>query len=366
VSGLKIAQVLAADSWGGVNAQSLQKGIGGREGAMIRLAREWARAGHEVTNFVATKTPERIYEGDGFFEFVPAEMGMTMLATFPYAACIGWESPRCFVHPRVQEMQKVRLVEMQCAHLVMEDIPAVAEFATGVCGLSQWHVDFLAHQGVEGPFYVLPNGVDLEKYPKRRRKTPGADPKFFYSSSPDRGLWNLLQTWPYIRRYWPGAELTVAYGLKRFLMEQMWSHRRQGQMAVEMAAMIQQEGIYDVGQVGQDVLAEIQMASDIMAYPCDTIAPTETGCITVIEAMAAGCPVAITDADCLEEEFGHVADITPLPFRPLEYVSHIGGILENKGRYQQMSRDGRAFAETRQWKDIAPRWLELFEEQAAL
>lgn len=364
---LKIAQVLAADSWGGVNSESLKKGIGGREGAMIRLSREWARMGHEVTNFVATKTPERIYEGEGFYEFVPAEMSMTMLATFPYAAAIGWESSRCFVHPRVVEMQKVRLLEMQCAHLVTDDIPATNEFATGVLGLSQWHVDFLEHQGVEGPFYVLPNGVDLERYPKRPKAKALTDaPKFFYSSSPDRGLWNLLQMWPYIKNYWPGAELTIAYGVKRFLAEHMWSHRRQGQMAVEMAAMLRQEGVYDIGQVGQDVIADLQMSSDILAYPCDTIAPTETGCITVIEAMAAGCPVVTTDCDCLEEEFGGVADIVPLPFRAIQYVSNIGAVLSDLKKYNDMRKRGREFAETRQWKDIAPRWIDLFEEQASL
>ena len=48
---MKIAQVIVSDSWGSVTPAALEKGIGGREGAMIYLSRAWAKSGHEVTNF---------------------------------------------------------------------------------------------------------------------------------------------------------------------------------------------------------------------------------------------------------------------------------------------------------------------------
>jgi hypothetical protein len=45
VSKLKVANVLISDSWGEVSLDSLEKGIGGREGAMIYLSQEWASKG---------------------------------------------------------------------------------------------------------------------------------------------------------------------------------------------------------------------------------------------------------------------------------------------------------------------------------
>ncbi len=363
---MKIAQALGADAWGGVDSNSLERGIGGREGALIRLSREWARAGHEVTNFVPTQKPERIYDDSGgFFEFVPNKMATTMFATFPYQAIVAWECPEVFADPRVVERNPVRLLEMQCAHLELSNLDAANEFATGVVGLSEWHTGFLVSQGIEGPFYVLPNGVDLEFYPYRERKGLPRRQRFFYSSSPDRGLIHLLRLWPTITQLLPGSTLTIAYGLRKYIAERIWSHRREGEMTVEIAAPLKQPGITDVGQISHRELAKIQCASTMLAYPCDTIAPTETGCITVIEAMAAGCPVVTTDCDCLEDEFGGASVISPLPFRPDDYLGAIMTVVEDKATYIDLSARGREFAEGRQWKLIAPKWLELFEQQRA-
>lgn len=363
---MKIAQALGGDSWGGIDSGSLDRGVGGREGALIRLSREWARAGHEVTNFVTTGKPERIYEdGGGFWEFVPFSMVQTMLATFPYDACVAWECPSIYADPRIEERNPVRLVEMQVAHMNLYDVDATAEFATGVVGLSQWHVDFMKHQGIDANFYVLPNGVDLELYPYKPRRGLPRKPKFFYSSSPDRGLWNLLRIWPRIRKRWPSAELKIAYGTKR-LAPAIWAHRQIGMVAIEVSALMKLPGVQDVGQLSQRQLAKIQRNSNIMAYPCDTIAPTETGCITVIEAMAAECPVVTTDCDCLAEEFESAAMIDPLPFLASEYFGAIEQVLTDKRLYLELCQLGREFAELRQWKNIAPRWIELFEEQRCL
>jgi glycosyltransferase involved in cell wall biosynthesis len=82
--------------------------------------------------------------------------------------------------------------------------------------------------------------------------------------------------------------------------------------------------------------------------------------------MAAYCPVVTTDCDCLAEEFGEVAEIYPLPFDVAGFVAAIERVLDDEARYYELAYKGREFAETRQWKDIAPRWIELFEEQRSL
>jgi glycosyltransferase involved in cell wall biosynthesis len=360
---MKIAQALSgSDAWGEINNETLERGVGGREGALIRLSREWAKLGHEVTNFVPTTTPSRVYDDSGgFFEFVPYKLAMTCMATFEYDSCVAWECPDVFADPRVVERNPIRLVEMQCAHLPGMRKEAAQEFATGIIGLSQWHVDFLAHEGNDGPFYVLPNGVDLEHFPWPKTLTLPRKKRFVYTSSPDRGLIHLLRIWPKVRERWPGAELKVAYGVSNWVAANIWGHSQGGAMAVEIGHRLRQDGVEDVGRLPQSEIARLHRQSSALAYPCDTMSPTETGCITVIEAMAAGKPVVTTNCDCLEEEFSEAAVIVPLPFRDDDYLGALTDVLEDRDTYMALATAGRSFAERRQWRLIAPQWIELFE-----
>lgn len=374
---MKIANVMISDAWGGINPGALDTGIGGREGALLRLSREWAKLGHEVTNFVRTEQRSRFEESEtGYHEYVDVRLARSILRTFPYDAVIAWECPHVFNDEQVKELQPVRLVEMQVAHFVrlgIDERQMAQDHATGVIALSDWHADFLVHEGLEmepDRIHVLPNCVSLDLYPspgdpeERRKQSP---PQFVYSSSPDRGLVHVLKAWPQIRGIWPGATLKVAYGAKKWTSEMIWGHYKQGEVAVDIAMGIQQPGVEDVGKIGQDQLSKIQRESTAMLYPCDTLQPTETGCISIIESMAAGCPVITSDCDCLAEEFGDAAMIDGLPFREDEYLGAMSAVLEDKDLYKELAVKGRELAEERQWLNVAPRWIELFAaEQARL
>jgi glycosyltransferase involved in cell wall biosynthesis len=110
----------------------------------------------------------------------------------------------------------------------------------------------------------------------------------------------------------------------------------------------------------------VQKDAHACLYPADTMQPTETGCITAIEAMAAYAPLITTDCDCLGEEFGESGAIAvPLPFRPELYIDAIDQVISNGDLFGEMVTDGRKLAETRQWKDVAPKWIELFESEAS-
>jgi glycosyltransferase involved in cell wall biosynthesis len=361
---LKIAQVIDSGSWGEITPDAFERGIGGREGAMLRLSNEWARAGHEVTNFVPVQLPQRYNGGSGMHEYVPLTLAPEMLKNFSYDAVVSWEMPEVF-QDEVAEMQPVRVVEMQVAHIN----PYMEQFlpnASAIAVLSRWHGDFVLADALSATpeqIHVLPNGVDLMHYAWDRdhesRRT--AAKRFFYSSSPDRGLWHLLRMWPEIRGRYPEAQLHVAYGVERWTSGAKWQHLRVGEMATEIELLLRQPGVVDVGTIGQERLAQIQRRSAAWLYPCDTIQPTETGCITAIEAGAAGAPMIITDCDCLGSEFGDVASVTPLPFEPAEYVEALFDVLESPTRYAGLRLRGRQLAEERQWQKIAPRWLEMFE-----
>jgi len=165
--------------------------------------------------------------------------------------------------------------------------------------------------------------------------------------------------WPRIEARWPGAQLYVAYDANTWAEKLKWSHGRVGEMALQVQQGLKQKGVVDMGRINGRSLARLQLQATAWLYPCDPIMPTETGCITAVEAGAAGTPMVITDADCLESEFGDVAQMVRLPILDDAYLVGVHDVIEDEDHYSALAHAGRAMAETRDWKDIAPRWTAL-------
>jgi len=375
---MKIANIIISDSWGEITPEALNKGIGGRDGALIYLSREWAKQGHEVTSFVPVERGQRFgqgYEGDfpfsGYHEYIPLNLTKPMLANFDWDVAIAWECPSVFADERVRERIKLKVTEMQVAHLSSYEQQALEKYCDVLAVLSEWAGDLLLHSGLEFDkenIQVFPNGVDIKRYPKefveQKLKSPVFDnPHFVYSSSPDRGLWQLLQSWPYIREEFPKAKLSVCYGVKKWTEHVKWAHSRPGEMAVQLIELMKQPGVTDLGKIGQDRLAELQMEADAWLYPLDSIQSTETGCITAIENAAAMNPIITTDCDCMEDEFGKIGTIVPLPFDAAQFAQAAIDVLHDEDFMEYQREAGREFAEKRDWGLISQQWLQYFNDR---
>lgn len=380
---MKIANVLISDSWGDVTPEAFERGIGGREGAMIFLSREWARNGHEVTSFVnvdqgrrfAEVSEERIEPSiyvsrEGYHEYVPLNLTRPILANFDYDVAIAWECPSVFDDDRINERIGLKVVEMQVAHLSTKETLAAEENCDYLAALSEWHGQFLLHSGLsfdENHVKIFPNGVDITRYPEEEfqqklgRKI-GNNPKFVYSSSPDRGLWYLLQMWPYIRKEFPEAELFVCYGVKKWTEHLKWAHVRSGEMALEINRLMTQPGVHDLDKIGQSKLSRLQMEADAWIYPLDSLQSTETGCITAVENAAAGNPIITTSCDCMEDEFGKIGTIIDLPFDAEEFSQKTIDVLRDQELIEYQREIGRDFAESRDWRLIGEKWLQFFKD----
>lgn len=364
---MHIAQVLYAKSWGDVTPETIEQGLGGRETAMIKLSEAWAKAGHRVTNFVSIDKAKRFEVGDGYHEFIPIGNTKAIAGNMPMDAFVTWELPSVFNDESIRENAKVKICEMQVAHLASAEKAAALEHCDYIAALSPWAADFLMESGFEDiPIVVLPNGVDMTRFPQEFYDVKSSsysykdNPKFVYSSSADRGLWPLLKAWPNILKSFPNAELKICYGMKDFLAGNRWSNGRQGQMVVEIEELVQQKGVIDCGKIGQTELAKLQQEATAWLYPLDALWPTETGCITAVENAAAGNPLIISDGDCLKSEFGDFSQVSPLPFDEDDFASKVETVLSNETMYQLMQHRGREFAETRDWNIIAQKWLDLF------
>ncbi len=362
---MKITQYLGESPWGDVTPATIAKsGMGGRETCLVKISELWAEKGHEVVNLVSVEEPyTRRTDAGGSITYASSTIATDYLTNFETNVLVSWEEPRILAVPEIRKNVEFGCIEMQVAHL-LNNMPGYDQFIDGYVCLSEWAAEFLAESDKKVPrqkISIIPNGVDLEKFQAKDIQPVGKGPyKFHYSSSPDRGLHHLLKIWPQVLDTYPGSELSVAYGVEGWANSQMWSHYEGGQMVQDILHGLSQPGVKYLGKIGQDELSKVVQDSAALLYPCDTIMATETGCITVIESVASGTPVVITDCDCLESEFQDIALIHPLPFRPDGYIQVMQTLLDNPQLYLELQKRGLEFAQKRSWDIISNMWLDYF------
>ena len=133
----------------------------------------------------------------------------------------------------------------------------------------------------------------------------GKPPMLVYTSTPFRGLLLLLLSFPLIREAIPQCRLRVFSSMGVYQQ----SSDRQPLYHPLYALARALPGVEYMGSVSQTVLASALAAADMLAYP--NVFP-ETSCITVMEAMAAGCLVCTSRLGALPETtagFGFLMDL---------------------------------------------------------
>lgn len=159
--------------------------------------------------------------------------------------------------------------------------------------LSQWHAAHIAKQYPDhaSRIEVTRNGIDLTRFDQTIERNPH---KAIYSSSPDRGLDQLLAMWPRIREQVPDAELHVFYGMQAFPLEY------QRMMAEKIAAT---PGAFLRGRVNQETLAKEMLSAGVWLHPswADGRPFCETSCIGAMEATAAGLRIVCSGWGALPE-----------------------------------------------------------------
>lgn len=362
---MKIVQFLRdAGSWGGISPSIMnEKGLGGRETALVQLSENWAKEGHEVINFVPIENPDVYDYGVGKSYYCPTQDCVAHIRNFGADVFISWEEAGVGDVPDIVDNVGLLVIEMQVAHLhTDEETDSRTDY---YAVLSNWAGDFIKDQHPyidEDKFVVFKNCIDHRRYessPEPRQESR----EFFYSSSPDRGLVNVLRAWPKIRERYSNAKLHVMYGVEHWLEAYKWSHNVQGSIALEIEDGLKLPGVVYHGKVGQDELAKIQKKCVAQLYPCETFSPTETGCISVVEASAAGAIPFITNEDCLGTEFCDILPHVKLPFNQEEYLDLIFEVLEDDTLYELYRKNAIALAKTRRWDTESAKWIKFFEQK---
>jgi len=337
-------------------------GIGGSETAVVHMARELRKLGHQVTVISDCQHLAGNYDSVEYLDFRTIDARPKMTPDI----FVSSRQPQIF-RARHKLEGKAHILWVHDIHCGKPDVGMESDLlsADRIFCLSKWHREFfikvynhLAPSNVA----VTRNGIDLARYAKEPVKEGN---KLVFSSSPNRGLDRLLLLFPRIRSQVPDAELHLFYGFENWekAARLQGDARELGQIAYFRQMIAEAEkggGVHWHGRVSQKELAQYQLQSKIWAYPTNF---HETSCITAMECEAAGCVPVTSHLAALPETVSHGV-LLKQPGSPAyddAFVKWCVRLLRDDEEREKFAKAGRAFAlEHFGWAKVAAEWSAFF------
>jgi len=222
-----------------------------------------------------------------------------------------------------------------------------------------WYADT---QAVNLPkIAIIGNGLDTERYKElTEERVPH---RFLWCSSPDRGLEELLNVWPFLKKRLPDAELKIYYGWNYF--DNYLAIDSMREFKGRILSLIQQEGIEWCGRVGQEQLALEQMKADATIYP-PPHSFRETYGIAFLEAQAAGMLCFYRENGALGETVGNRGIPLKMDMTPEAIADKVADTLLDIKNCDRLRKKARAYAMKRTWGLQADKFLNLYQRVEGL
>lgn len=201
--------------------------------------------------------------------------------------------------------------------------------------------------------WISSNGIDPAQFDAPH---PWRDPALVvYGSDYQRGLRDLLTSWPIIRAAVPRARLHVFYGWQG--VEQR-NPARAEQLKATFAPLLGQPGVTHLGRVGHAAVADEYRRAGVWAYPCSF---SETNCITAMKAQAGGAVPAIIPTGALREtvRFGFRTDSDQPQSADVlaQWLAGLIDLLRSPERQRLVRREMMPWARrTFAWDGVAAQW----------
>lgn len=297
-------------NWDYTPLTPLKQPLGGSQSAAIYLARELAARGHAVTLLNNTTRPGT-YDGIDC-QSIGAGVAAHRINAFDVGVVMNSASGQRFRAAGVT-VPLVLWSQHATDQAAVKDLVGIDERLAwnGFFLVSQWQADTYADKfGIRRErITVLRNAVSPPFQALERRRPPffrtGEPPVLAYTSTPFRGLVALLTAFPAIRAAVPDCRLRIYSSMGVY---QLTGAADDFQILYELTRAL--PGADYVGSLPQAALADALAEADILAYP-NVFA--ETSCISVMEAMAAGCLVLTTKLGALPETTAGFAVLMDAP-----------------------------------------------------
>jgi glycosyl transferase family 1 len=115
---------------------------------------------------------------------------------------------------------------------------------------------------------------------------------------------------------------------------------------------------YDTVELDRDGLIDLQQTARVLIYPLDPSRPSDFFSMAVLEAMAAGTPVVVSDADSMPELWSGAAVVLPRPIHYGDWYEQTERLLADREWWKWHSRRGLLLAQKYDWPAVASRYLE--------
>lgn len=315
------------------DANSINKGLGGSETAVVYMASQLQKMGYNV--FVYNSVEEkRIIDG---VTYIPSK---ELELADKFNVFISWRNLGIFEKTDVYANLKL---------LWLHDVPNPRQYTEDVLQkidkiivLSEYHRSLLANVPDE-KIYISSNGIDsslIELSTKKRK------PKsIIYSSAPDRGLETLVDMLLEINV--DNMFITWAYGWESFDVirqdkeSQEWKNR--------LIEKMNRLGVRQVGRLGKKELYKEYQQHELWVYPTQF---QEISCISCMEAQANGCYPISTGFAALKETqiFGEKVELSKIKEVIKERLKTIPQLSDD---YKYQSEIAK---ETFDWNKVAKEW----------
>ena len=344
-----------AEPW---SPESLKKGIGGSELAVIKLAQEWRKMGYRV--FVYCNCEPGIFDD---VEYKKTEM---FSVADVYDILIFWRSPEVF---------SVTTFNARKIILDLHDVvnpekltDRAVQNVDKICVKSKYHADQLYHRKLigsnteffkvpENKVAIIPNGGAHDEDIPIADKDPNY---LIYTSSYDRGLLYMLKWgWPKIKAACPKAKLGVFYGWGVYDSSTLISAEEKSLYKKMVNDLLLQNGIENHERVSrEEILLQKQKAS-IHYYTGDW---PEIDCISIRESAWLGCIPVVSYEQKVFQEKEYCIKIRGDPHTQKmqeEAADFIIDLLKSPEMAENI-RNKLVVPKTESWPEIAKEWEKLF------
>ena len=339
-----------------------EQGLGGVETTYIELARSFAKLGFEPYVFVST-TENHTHKGvhyvnyQEFDEYVKHHKFETYIT-----------SRHEYIFDRIEGGLKILWIQDINTFRMSEEQKA-PHGQNKIVVSTNYHKNFLQKQFllqyVDKPIEIIPITISKELY---RDNIRAKDPyRISYSSSLDRGLFNIFEMWPEIIKRVPQATLHFYYGnhTMKIMDEEKYNKFTE---IVNGVTTAYPDSVFNHDRVTKKQLAQDQMKSAVCLYPTMFY---ETFCLTAWEHQISGTPMiynvkgALMDTVQSENNIPMLVDPTT-KYGQEQYTNKIVELLGDVGQDKLISlqEKNRKWGSENipTWDEIARRWKKLIFE----
>jgi glycosyltransferase involved in cell wall biosynthesis len=334
----------------------LETGIGGSEYAVIKLADEFSRNGHDV--FVSGEVYTEVIDGVNYINSADLEQNQhfdIVISTNYIHYILFLDSMNITYDKSYFWMHNTEFYPYYMGETLInggEDFLLDNRLTKIVC-VSEYHSNIIKEKypQVVDKIVFVENAIDPSDF--NDISVERESDRFIYTSAPDRGLLNLLNMWPSIKKIKPNASLYVAtppYALG-------WYDEYKGDYS----------DVNFIGSLSPNELYTNIKKSEYWVYPSTY---DETFCITALEMMVGGVKIISTDTGnlkhLLDNRAGVVDSTTPVGVITQSIMDTINFLDERTSTQQTYLKNAYQYAINQNWSNRYNDWITMMEETSNL